>query len=187
MVALPSETTHPALGRVAKKANESQHGVVHEVSPAPPLDDAGIERALDQLAAIIRSQGLRRSAVRDRIARAALARQGHFTVDELIGDLRRDGGGDAHPATVYRVVPLLVEAGLLKPTLITEGDGSHYERAFEREHHDHLICTACGKVVEFHFEAIEVLQDDIASRFGFELTNHVHELQGICPTCRSGD
>ncbi len=70
-------------------------------------------------------------------------------------------------------------------TLISTSEGARYERAFERAHHDHLICTQCGKIVEFEFEAIEVLQHDLAEHFDFQLTGHVHELLGICAKCRS--
>lgn len=149
------------------------------------LDDAGLQRALDQLQEAVRVRGLKRSAVRDAVARAALRRKGHFSVEDLVQELRESGDLDAHPATVYRVLPLLIEAGLVQMTLVSAGEGARYERAFEREHHDHLICTTCGKIVEFHFEAIELLQRDVAERFGFRLTGHVHELLGTCRDCRA--
>jgi Fur family ferric uptake transcriptional regulator len=151
----------------------------------PALDDEGLKRALDHLRAAVRERGLKSSSVREAVARAALRRQGHFSVDELVRELRDGGVADAHPATVYRVLPLLVEAGLIQMTLHSTGDGARYERAFEREHHDHLICTACGKIVEFQFEAIEILQRDVAERFGFLLTGHIHELLGTCRDCRA--
>jgi len=147
------------------------------------LDPTGIERALEQLSELVRTRGLKSSAVRDAVARAALTRRGHFTVDELIHDLRRKGVEGVHPATVYRVLPLLVDAGLLQAALVSSGDGARYERAFEREHHDHLICTDCGQVIEFQSEAIEVLQREVAEAFGFDLTGHVHELLGKCQSC----
>lgn len=153
------------------------------VSAVDPLDEGGIERALETLRATVKRRGLKSSATRDAIARAALRRRGHFSVDDLVNDLRARGGTDAHAATVYRVLPLLVEAGLLQMTLVSSRDGARYERAFEREHHDHLICTSCGEVVEFEHEAIEVLQRDVAERFGFQLTGHVHELLGTCSAC----
>ena len=128
-------------------------------------------------------RGLKSSSVRETIARAALCREGHFSVDDLAKELRDRGIAGIHTATIYRVLPLLVDAGLIQLTLVSTGGVARYERAFEREHHDHLICTACGKVVEFQFEAIEVLQRDIAERFKFRLTRHVHELLGICEDC----
>jgi Fur family ferric uptake transcriptional regulator len=154
------------------------------VSLAPALDEAGVARALERLNGVVRARGLKASSTRDAVARAALCRRGHFSVDELIADLRSGGAAEVHAATVYRVLPLLVEAGLLQMTLVSNREGARYERAFEREHHDHLICTMCGKVVEFEFEAIEVLQRDVAERFGFHLTGHVHELLGTCRDCR---
>lgn len=159
---------------------------MRKVAHTPTLTEAAVQRALDQLKGIVRSRGLKSSAVREVVARAALEREGHFTVEELVKTLRDGGVTDAHPSTVYRILPLLVDAGLIQVTLISTGDELHYERAFEREHHDHLICTRCGKVVEFHFEAVELLQQDVARKFGFELTGHVHELLGVCKGCRLG-
>lgn len=147
------------------------------------LDEVALERALEQLHGVVRAKGLKNSGIRDAVARVALAYDGHFTVDDLVKSLRETGIADAHPATVYRVVPLLVEAGLIQMTLVSAGEGHRYERAFERGHHDHILCTSCNKVVEFEFEAIEVLQRDIAERFGFQLTGHIHELFGICKSC----
>lgn len=146
----------------------------------PELDDAALTRALDQLHALVRHRGLKASGVRESIARAALLRGGHWTIDELAGQLP-----GAHATTVYRTIPLLVDAGLLQIAPGAEGEGRRYERAFEREHHDHLVCTNCHKVIEFCFEAIEVLQQDVADRFDFSLTGHVHELFGTCSDCRA--
>ncbi|HVK71260.1 MAG TPA: transcriptional repressor [Polyangium sp.] len=156
---------------------------MRKATQPPVLDAVGIHRALEQLHGVVRAKGLKNSEVRDAVARVALAYDGHFTVEDLVKTLRETGTVEAHPATVYRIVPLLVEAGLLQETLVSAGEGHRYERAFEREHHDHLICTSCGKVVEFEFEAIEVLQRNIAERFGFYLTGHVHELFGLCSKC----
>lgn len=147
------------------------------------LDAVALHRALEQLHEVVRARGQKSSEIRDAVARAALEYDGHFTVDDLVKALRESGVADAHQATVYRVIPLLVEAGLIQETLVSAGEGHRYERAFERAHHDHIICTTCDKIVEFEFEAIEVLQRDIAERFGFRLTGHVHELFGICKDC----
>lgn len=143
------------------------------------MDKAGIERALQRLRQLVKDRGLKASEVRENIAKAALAVEGHFSIEQLMEQLP-----DAHTATVYRVIPLLIDAGLLQMAPGPTDQGHRYERAFEREHHDHLVCTSCQKVVEFHFETIELLQRDLAERFGFELTGHVHELFGKCSSCR---
>lgn len=142
-----------------------------------------IERALGSFRRALKRKRLRFSSVREAIARAALAYDGHFEVNDLMRVLTSANVKDAHLATVYRTLPLLVEAGLIQHALLSSGERRFYERSFERPHHDHLICVDCGKVVEFEFEAFEVLQRDIATRHKFELLDHVHELLGRCDTC----
>jgi Fur family ferric uptake transcriptional regulator len=159
-------------------------GAMRLVGDPAELDEEALERALGRLREALHARGLKMTGVREAIARAALTFEGHFDVEDLLKVLRDKEIPDAHAATVYRVLPLLVETGLLQHVLVASSERARFERTFEREHHDHLVCTECHKVVEFHFEAFEVLQRDIAERFGFELTGHVHELHGICRDCR---
>lgn len=112
---------------------------------------------------------------------AALARQGHYPIDDLIADLKARGIRGSK-ATVYRTLPLLAEAGILQPAIIA-GEVRSYETTWGRHHHDHLLCSKCGKVVEFEFEAFEILQRDVAAKYGFRLEGHHHELLGVCPEC----
>ncbi len=80
-------------------------------------------------------------------------------------------------ATVYRTVKLFDEAGILDK--VAFGDGrARYEDA-ERTHHDHLIDTENGIVIEFVDPEIEALQDRIAARLGYRLTGHRLELYGV--------
>ena len=153
-----------------------------ETRSKPP--EEVVLRALSRFRDTLRRRGQRYSSVREAIARAALGYDGHFEVNDLLSELRQTGIEEAHLATVYRTLPLLVEAGIIQQTLLSSGERHFYEPAFERPHHDHLICVECGKVVEFEFEAFEVLQRDIAKKYGFELTSHVHELLGRCAVCR---
>jgi len=144
-----------------------------------------IGRALDRLREVVHAKDLKNSQVREAIARAALEHGGHFTVEELVRSLRRQGITNVHVATVYRAIPLLVEAGLIQQALLSEGDTQHFERSFERDHHDHLICSSCGALVEFHSEVLEALQREIAERHGYALESHIHELRGLCAVCRA--
>jgi Fur family transcriptional regulator, ferric uptake regulator len=153
----------------------------------PWLKEDAIDRGLERFRSLLRERSLKMSKVRESIARAALTYEGHFSVDELVQALHENGVQDAHLATVYRAMPLLVDAGLIQPALVSRADGQRYETSFEREHHDHLVCTSCGRVVEYHSEAMEALQREIARRFEFELDGHVLELRGRCKSCRRGD
>lgn len=147
-------------------------------------DEAKLRRALQHFQRALSEQSLKMTDVRRAIVRAALTYPGHFEVQDLVRELRAHGVHEASMATVYRVLPLLLETGLLQPTLLS-GERHRYEVAFEREHHDHLVCTSCGKVVEFHFDPLEQLQRELAERYDFELTAHFHELLGRCGDCRA--
>lgn len=148
-----------------------------------PEQAARLRRALEHFQHALSEQSLKMTDVRRAIVRAALTYEGHFEVQDLVRELRAHGVNEASMATVYRVLPLLLETGLLQPTLLS-GERHRYEVAFEREHHDHLVCTACGKVIEFQFDPIERLQRELAERYDFELTAHFHELLGRCGDCR---
>ncbi|MDF2692177.1 MAG: regulator protein family [Labilithrix sp.] len=148
------------------------------------LGAPSIERGVERFRQVLRDQSLKMSTVRETIARSALACDGHFSAEDLLRTLKNEGVRDAHLATVYRAIPLMVEAGLIQPVLLSRGDGQLYEVIFERDHHDHLICTSCGTVVEYRSEALDALEREIAEEFGFELDEHVHELIGRCSSCR---
>lgn len=152
--------------------------------PAPVVPEPLLSLALQRFTELLREKSLKLSRVREAIARAALAYDGHFTVDALVQALQADGVSDAHVATVYRAMPLLVEAGLVQPALVSSGERQHYEAAFGRAHHDHLVCRACGRIVEYESEALEALQREIAASYEFELEDHIHELRGRCGACR---
>ncbi len=83
--------------------------------------------------------------------------------------------------TVYRTMKLLCDAGLAHERVFEDGV-TRYE--IPHEHHDHLICTRCGRIVEFECQMIESAQDQIAARYGFSLLRHKHELYGHCPDCQ---
>ena len=90
--------------------------------------------------------------------------------------------------TVYRTLSLLVQAGIVRtvtPPDATDTQGVWYEHTWRREHHDHLVCVRCGRVVEFTYPAIEVLQEAVAREHGFTLEGHRLELAGLCPECRA--
>jgi Fur family ferric uptake transcriptional regulator len=139
-------------------------------------------QALARFEQHLESRGLRLTSARRAIVAAVLERAGHFAIDDLVEDLRRHGIRGSK-ATVYRTLPLLTEAGILQPAVMT-GETRSYEAAVGREHHDHLVCLGCGKVVEFEFEAFEILQREIAARHGFRLEGHHHQLVGRCPDCQ---
>jgi Fur family ferric uptake transcriptional regulator len=134
------------------------------------------------LTAYLSRMGLKHSRQRERIADAFFAMRGHVTVEEVVVRARR-GDPRVSLATVYRTMKLLSDSGLA--TARQFGDGqTRYEAAAGRDHHDHLICTGCGDIVEFANARIESLQSLVARRHGFEVEQHKLELYGRCSRCR---
>lgn len=106
----------------------------------------------------------------------------HFDADDLV--LRLKGHGKkVSRATVYRTLELLFECGLVGRVRLNE-EKYRYERLRKGEHHDHLVCTSCGKIVEFTEARIEALQDDICRHHDFVATSHSHQIWGLCGPCR---
>jgi Fur family ferric uptake transcriptional regulator len=145
--------------------------------------DGRTQEALERFERFLHKKDLRLTEARAAIVEAALARAGHYPIEELIADLKSKGIRGSK-ATVYRTLPLLAEAGILQPAIVA-GDERSYETTWGKHHHDHLLCSGCGKVVEFEFEAFEILQKEVAARYGFALVAHHHELLGLCPDCQA--
>jgi Fur family transcriptional regulator, ferric uptake regulator len=128
-------------------------------------------------------QGLRSTEQRRVIVDTFVSTEGHLTIEGLLG-LVKERDPRIGYATVYRTLKMLAESGIANE--LHFGDGfSRYELREALSHHDHLICTSCGTIVEFEDPRIEQLQAQAAERHGFVVTSHRHELYGLCPGCRS--
>ncbi|HLV60501.1 MAG TPA: transcriptional repressor [Fredinandcohnia sp.] len=130
----------------------------------------------------IAKHGLKSTRQRSLILETFYRAGGHLSAEELL-ELVRQQDPRVSQATVYRTLRLLTECGLAEARNFG-GDGqTRYEIATD-DHHDHLICTQCGTIVEFEDEEIEALQERVARAHGFEMTHHKMELYGICPACK---
>jgi len=107
---------------------------------------------------------------------------GHLSVEELWNKVRAQDA-KVSVATVYRTMKLLGECGLAHARNFGDGQ-TRYEAAVGRHHHDHLICTHCGTIVEFEDERIEQMQEAVARKHGFTVTSHKMELYGLCRNCQ---
>ena len=106
----------------------------------------------------------------------------HLSTEELY-NVVRDVDSSIGQATVYRTLKLLCDAGLAREQHFGETT-ARYEPIEDDTHHDHLICTACGKNLEVMDAEIERLQEELARRHGFKLTSHRMILFGVCDDCR---
>ena len=132
--------------------------------------------------AYLRSEGLKITSERTAILEAAFSIPGHFAADDLLLRLRLSGS-NISKATIYRTLALLVKSGILREVIFGEKH-IHYEPAFGKDHHDHLICISCGEIIEFTESTIEHLQEKICTQHGFLPYRHKFEVTGLCKTCQ---
>jgi len=130
----------------------------------------------------IQKAGLRRTGQRDLIMDIFLRTEDHLTSEDLYWLVQKEDPSVGN-TTVYRTLKLLTEAGLARE--VRFGDNkTYYEHHYNHEHHDHMICTECGKVIEFFSQDIESLQDQMADKFGFRTTHHSLRMWGLCSDCQ---
>lgn len=107
----------------------------------------------------------------------------HLSAEDVYKSLLEQGE-DVGLATVYRVLTQFEAAGIVERHHF-EGGHSVFELK-DSHHHDHIVCTSCGKVVEFKDEVIEERQRKMAESLGFSMTDHSLYLYGVCADCARG-
>jgi Fur family ferric uptake transcriptional regulator len=131
------------------------------------------------------ARNLRMTPERRSVLEVILNQEGHFDAEELLQFLR----GEKTPvsrATLYRTLDHLREAGLVKMHRFGPGQAL-YEQSYGRQHHDHMVCDTCGRVIEFVNDEIERLQEEVCRQHGFRPTNHVMQIYGLCDDCQEKD
>lgn len=144
------------------------------------VDTKDLQERLNQH---LQKNRLKSTKQRDIIVETFFKTQGeHIKIEELLQKVREHNPAIGY-ATVYRTLMLLVDAGVAHQRHFHDGQ-SRFELD-SNHHHDHLICTECGKIVEFENDHIENLQEQVAKRHGFSLTRHKMELYGFCSDCQN--
>jgi len=140
--------------------------------------------AVDALEAYLRERELKMTGPRRKVLEVFLGIESHVTAEELFEAVKKVDPGIGQ-ATVFRTVKLLEEAGLARAACRDDGP-RRFEHAYRHEHHDHLVCTDCGAIVEFEEPEIERAQARVYRSHGYEPVAHSLELRGRCPACRRG-
>ncbi|MEM1243612.1 MAG: ferric iron uptake transcriptional regulator [Pseudomonadota bacterium] len=130
----------------------------------------------------LKKAGLKITTPRLKILQLLEAEEKHHLSAEDIFKRLSAAGDDIALATVYRVLTQFEAAGLVIRHNF-EGGHSIFELD-QGEHHDHLVCTKCGQVIEFVDSLIESQQKKIAEEKGFLLTDHSLTIYGMCENCR---
>ena len=140
------------------------------------------QQLLSQFRDILRRDGLKFTPQRIAVLEEIIKDRGHRDCEDIYLSLK-EMGNHVSRATVYRTLDILVKNGFARKMDL--GDGrARFESKVESPHHDHLICTSCGNIIEFLDQDVEDLQEKIAKRYHYKLQRHVHQLFGICKTCR---
>lgn len=141
------------------------------------------EKIIDELKKIVKQKGLKYTEQREIVLKILMHAQDHLTAEEIYNLIKiKEPDSNIGIATVYRALSFLEEVDLIAS--ITFGsEGKKYE-SNAKAHHDHLICTVCGKIVEFVDEEIEKRQEKIAKQNNFKVTSHSMQLYGVCSNCQ---
>ena len=122
-----------------------------------------MENARDVFISYIKNKGIRQSRQRDCILEVFLNTEKHLSASELYGLVSRKYPGIGY-ATVYRAMKTICAAGLAEEVDFDDGV-SRFEHKHGHEHHDHMICTECGRYIEVIDLRIEKLQDELAKKY----------------------
>ena len=105
----------------------------------------------------------------------------HVSIKDLCIDVKKMDH-QISPATVYRTMKLFIAAGIASENEFSD-DRKLFEKTHGKEHHDHIFCTNCKMVAEFHNEQIEKLQEEVAREHLFVINDHRMTLFGLCSEC----
>jgi len=142
------------------------------------LGSEDLESIRLRLEVYLRERQLRFTEPRWKVAVSILLSGLHLDSRDIVAAVKKRDPGVGE-ATVYRAIRLLCDAGILEESHQSTSGRTVYEIA-DDEHHDHILCTDCGEVFEFHDETLEKLQVQTARAQGFSLVGHRHLLIGKC-------
>ena len=118
---------------------------------------------------------------RFKVLEAFLQTEKHVTVED-VHQLLADNGWQLEPEFIRETLQLMCKFGFASRSRFDNGV-ILYEHRHLGQHHDHMICTKCRKILEFEEEQIEQLQIRIAAAHGFHMLQHKLEIYGICDNC----
>ena len=139
---------------------------------------------LEKLQTILKENTLKFTKQRELVLKFLYDNDGHFTPEDIYTQLKQENPNlNIGIATVYRTLSLL-ETSEIASSISFGVQGKKYELGLKK-HHDHIICTKCGAIVEFFDKVIEQRQEDIAKEFKFQMTGHTMKIYGLCENCQA--
>jgi Fur family ferric uptake transcriptional regulator len=138
---------------------------------------------MERFEEFLQSRGKRVTQQRRTLVEFIFDRHQHFDAEDLLAELARASGDErVSRPTVYRTLAELVDAGLLRKMNL--GGRAVYEHDYGYPQHDHLHCTECNRLIEFHSADLVQLREAVAREQGFRVTGHRLIITGICESCQ---
>jgi Fur family transcriptional regulator, ferric uptake regulator len=132
--------------------------------------------------AVLSQAGLKRGGARERVIQLLATKPCALSAVEIEDELRASDRPTGR-ASVYRVLDLLVEHGLVERVEVGDGQ-ARFERSHpDGEHHHHLVCDCCGRLVAFDDPGLERAIDRLSERLGVRIDSHDVLLRGACQRC----
>jgi len=131
----------------------------------------------------LKNNGMLVSSQREQILDIFLKTERHPTINDLY-DLVRKKYPQIGLATVYRTMKVICDAGLARETDFG-GNIRRFEHKYKHQHHDHLVCLNCGRIIEVMSPAIEKMQENLAKKHKFKAVRHRMEIFGLCKNCKA--
>ncbi|MDR0982017.1 MAG: transcriptional repressor [Culturomica sp.] len=138
--------------------------------------------AEEKLTKYLEINNLRKTAERYAILEEIYSNSGHFTIESMYENIMKNNYR-VSTGTLYNNMRLFVKLGLVVKHVF-KGNKSQYENAHNTVKHDHLVCTECGRMEEFPYTEVQETLNDISSKRGFTMENHILYLHGICRECK---
>jgi len=135
----------------------------------------------EQFKKLFQSENIDHFEDRLKVLEVFLSTENHVTAENLMALLEAQGHR-FDPEFVKSTLHLISRYGFAHMNRFDNGRVL-YEHRHLGQHHDHMICTKCKKIIEFENPALEDQQIQVAKAHGFHLLQHKMELYGICADC----
>ena len=142
-----------------------------------------MEKLMEKFKKKLRANNYKLTSQRRDILKVLIKKQNHhFNAEELFAEVKKINP-DLGLATIYRNLELFCELGITNQ-MDFDNSYRYYELDSEGEHHHHLICVHCNKIIEFNDQVLEEFEEELEEEYDFNIINHRIKFYGVCEKCR---
>lgn len=139
------------------------------------------EKYLQSVKENLKKKGYKLTGPRLAILKYLLRKKGHHSIMDIYEKMRMKNDRIGI-ATIYRTVDLFLELGIVRVLTINNSKPC-FEINWPGDHHHHLICKGCGRIIEFGSCNFIQIVGEIERVTRFRVKEHTLEAYGLCPKC----